>query len=104
MEELRPGENIKKAHIPDDDVIGWMNLFREAGIPEKESEEMLSRLSTEYGQRKMSARAREIAEKIIARLKEKRGDRIVTKEDIEYIYEQVIAAEERDIMKKRSKD
>ena len=103
MEELRPGESIKKAHIPDDDLSGWMNLFREVGIPENESEEILSRLNTEYGRRKMSARAREIAEKIIARLKERRGDRKVTKEDIEYIYEQVFAAEGRD-KKKRGKD
>lgn len=66
--EARPEERYR-AHIPDDDVMGWYDTLRELDIPEEEFDKMLIRMNDTYANLQKPA----IIENVIADMETARG-------------------------------
>lgn len=68
MEELKPGQKIEKARIPDEDVVEWIKTLMEDEdnpFSAEEIDRMMAKLNFEYGRMKASGEVRNALNKTL---------------------------------------
>jgi hypothetical protein len=76
-------ESVQKMKIPDDDMVGWINVLRDGGFSQEEIDSMLAHLNKTY--REMTGN--KIVEKELEDLREylkKKHGKDLSQEQLEY--------------------
>ena len=103
MEELKPGQEIGKARISDEDMVKWINTLKEAGFSESELDDMMSNLNFEYGRQKMSKEAQQVLSETLDYWERDLRRGKLTPTEKEYLKKHILQAE-REARAKQQKE